>query len=140
MKQYPSKFKFKKNHLIAKSNLYLLEQKDFFIKYGNYGIKVLENGQLNFKQIEACRKAIKRTIRKAGQIYIKIFTGLSKTKKSVGSRMGSGKGSHSYWTCLVRAGKIIFEILCQNEDMAWKALLNGADKIPLKTRVYKIIY
>jgi large subunit ribosomal protein L16 len=94
MKQNPSKLKFKKNHKIKYSNLFLNEQKVFFPLYGNFALKALESGKLTFKQIEACRKSIRRDVKKLGNVYIRAFTYFSITKKAVGIRMGKGKGNH----------------------------------------------
>lgn len=68
MKQYPSRLKFKKNHRINSSNLFLLDNKNFFPLNGCYFIKLIESGKLNFKQIEACRKSIRRSLRKEGNL------------------------------------------------------------------------
>jgi len=51
--------------------------------------------RLNLKQIEACRKSVRRKFRKTAFIKLRTFTHHSVTKKSLGSRMGSGKGQHS---------------------------------------------
>lgn len=70
-------------------------QKSFFPAYGNFAIKSAESGKLNFKQIEACRKSMRRSVKKEGKVWIRVFTYCSLTKKGVGSRMGKGKGAHS---------------------------------------------
>jgi large subunit ribosomal protein L16 len=95
MKQYPSRLKFKKNHKLSKSYLYLLEKKIFYPKMGLFAIKSLESGKLIFNQIEACRKSIKRNIKRTGKIKMNTFTYFSQTAKGLGVRMGKGKGSHS---------------------------------------------
>jgi large subunit ribosomal protein L16 len=95
MKQYPKKLKYKKNHKVKSSYLAICEQKVFFIKLGNFGLKALEPGKLQFKQIEACRKSLRRDMKKQGNIFLRVFTRHSVTKKSVGVRMGTGKGNHS---------------------------------------------
>jgi large subunit ribosomal protein L16 len=96
MKQQPSKLKYKKNHKISKSFFYLKEQKKFLPYYGNYCLKAIEAGKLNYKQIEACRKSVKRKIKRYGEVSIRVFTSYSITKKAVGIRMGKGKGNHSF--------------------------------------------
>lgn len=58
-------------------------------------LRSIESGKLNYKQIEACRKSIRRTLRKNGSVSIRLFTSFSETKKAIGSRMGKGKGAHS---------------------------------------------
>lgn len=94
MKQYPKSLKFKKNHKINNSFLFLREQKNFFPLYGNFGLCALSPGKLNFKQIEACRKSLRRDMKKQSKVSLRVFTYHSITKKSVGIRMGKGKGNH----------------------------------------------
>jgi ribosomal protein L16 len=95
MKQNPSKLKYKKNHKPAVSNLYLKQQKTFFPLKGLLAIQSLENNKLTYNQIEACRKTIRRILRKQCNVILRVFTDISLTKKSVASRMGKGKGNHS---------------------------------------------
>lgn len=96
MKQYPSRLKYKKNHKSSSSILFLEEQKNFQPLKGFIVLKSLENYKLTYNQIEACRKSIRRSLKKKGIIFIRLFTNISITKKPLASRMGSGKGSHSY--------------------------------------------
>jgi large subunit ribosomal protein L16 len=96
MKQYPSRLKYRKNHRASKSILYLEETKNFFPNRGLISLKASENCKLTYNQIEACRKSIRRSLRKQGFIFLRIFTNISVTKKSLASRMGSGKGAHSH--------------------------------------------
>ena len=94
MNQNPSRLKYKKNHKPSSSNLFLTEHKNFNSVKGNLMLKSLENGKLTYNQIEACRKTIRRILKKQGKVYIRVFTNISITKKPVASRMGKGKGSH----------------------------------------------
>jgi len=94
MKQYPSKIKYKKNHKPSSSNLYLTEKKNFSAIKGNLILVSTENGRLTYNQIEACRKTVRRILKKQGIVYLRVFTNISITKKPVASRMGKGKGSH----------------------------------------------
>lgn len=87
-----SNFKFKKFHRFNINFLNLLDQKNFFLRYGQYGLQALEAGKLTFKQIEACRRTIRRGITKIGLLWIRVFTFVPVTKKSISSRMGKGKG------------------------------------------------
>lgn len=68
MKQFPNNLKYKKYHKINFSFSYLLERKKFYPFYGYFALKALESGKLTFKQIEACRKTLKRGLRKIGKI------------------------------------------------------------------------
>lgn len=140
MKQYPKTTKFKKNHKIKKSFLSLREQKVFFIKLGNFGLKALESGKLNFKQIEACRKSLRRDMKKKGSVFLRVFTRHSITKKAVGVRMGSGKGNHSAWICGIKQGQIICEISGVSNILATFALRNAGYKLPVKVKIEKLSY
>jgi len=96
MKQYPSRIKYKKNHKLTSSLLYLEENKNFYPYKGLISLKASENCKLTYNQIEACRKSIRRSLRKQGFIFLRVFTNISLTKKPLASRMGKGKGSHSH--------------------------------------------
>ncbi len=140
MKQYPSRLKFKKNHKLSKSYLHLLEKKIFYPQTGLFAIKSLESGKLVFNQIEACRKSIKRNIKRLGKIKMNTFTYFSKTAKGLGVRMGKGKGSHSQWICPIRAGHIIGEVTGAPVYKSFKALKNASTRLPFKTKIIKLTY
>lgn len=94
MKQQPSRLKYKKYHKYSSSCLYLSEQKNVVPIKGQVALKSLENKRLTYNQLEACRKSIRRILKKNGLIFLRIFTYHSITKKPLASRMGKGKGSH----------------------------------------------
>jgi large subunit ribosomal protein L16 len=96
MKQIPSKVKYRKCHKINFSYIKLLEKKNFFVSLGHFALQSLVASKLTFKQIEACRRTIRRGLKKKGFLFIKKFTGIPVTKKPIASRMGKGKGSISY--------------------------------------------
>jgi large subunit ribosomal protein L16 len=95
MKQFPSRQKFKKYHKPSLNSYKSNTSKMFMPLIGQYALKALSAGKLNFKQLESGRRAIRRTTKKRGQIKIQVFTYASITKKPVASRMGKGKGNHS---------------------------------------------
>lgn len=95
MKQQPSRLKYKKYHKPVSSCLYLYEQKNIIPNKGFLALKALENKRITYNQLEACRKSVKRILKKNGLIFLRIFTYHSITKKPLASRMGKGKGSHS---------------------------------------------
>ena len=94
MKQQPSRLKYKKYHKPSFSCLYLFEQKNIIPNKGFLALKALENKRITYNQLEACRKSVKRILKKNGLIFLRIFTYHSITKKPLASRMGKGKGSH----------------------------------------------
>jgi large subunit ribosomal protein L16 len=96
MKQCPSRLKYRKNHRVSFSFFKIREKKSFFSLNGTFVLKSIEPGKLTFKQIEAGRKCIRRNVKKAGSIWIRVFASKSVTKKPVAVRMGKGKGNHDF--------------------------------------------
>jgi large subunit ribosomal protein L16 len=76
--------------------MYLLERKNFFLYHGILGLQSLSFGKLKYRQIEACRRTIRRGLRKKGKIFIRVFTGIPVSEKAKASRMGKGKGLRKY--------------------------------------------
>jgi len=140
MKQYPSNLKFKKYH---KKNIFFvktIEKKIFYPLEGEYAIQSLESGKIQYKQIEACRRTIKRGLKKIGNLWIKLFTNTQVTKKAIASRMGKGKGNVAYWISPIKKGQILFEISGINYDKALYILNKSKSKLPVKTKIIKVIY
>ena len=94
MKQQPSRSKYKKYHKPSSSCLYLSEQKNIVPIKGLIALKALENKKVTYNQLEACRKSVKRILKKNGLVFLRIFTYHSMTKKPLATRMGKGKGTH----------------------------------------------
>ena len=107
------------------------------LAFGEYGLKSLEGAYLTNRQIEAARIAITRYMNRQGQVWIKVFPHLSKTKKPLAVRMGSGKGSVDSWVAVVKQNRVMFEIAGVPEADAVEALRLAAYKLPVKTRIIK---
>jgi large subunit ribosomal protein L16 len=140
MKQNPSRLKHKKNHRADKSFFFLFERKHFFPLNGTFALQCVQSGHLTFKQIEAGRRAIRRTLKKEGFLTVCIFTGRSVTSKPIASRMGKGKGTHSFWMCPVKKGKIIFEVSGVSKNYGFRALKKASIKMPVKTKVVTLSF
>lgn len=105
------------------------------IAYGDIAIQSLECGYITSRQIEAARIAISRKTKRAGQIWIKIFPDKSLTKKPAEVRMGKGKGAPDKWVAVVKPGRILFEILGVDHEIAKAALTLAKYKLPVKTKI-----
>ena len=104
------------------------------ITYGEYGLMAAEPSWITSNQIEAARIAMTRSIRRGGQVWIKIFPHKPVTSKPAETRMGSGKGSPEYWVAVVKPGRIMFEIAGVPEDAAREALRLAMHKLPCKCK------
>ena len=105
------------------------------VAYGDFGIQALEPGWITGNQIEAARIAMTRYIKRGGRVWITIFPDRPLTKKPLGTRMGSGKGTPEFWIANVHPGRVMFEIGGVSEDVAREALRRAIDKLPMKCRV-----
>ena len=104
------------------------------VSFGDYGLKALEPCWMTDRQIEAARVAMTRFIKRGGKIWIRVFPDKPITKKPQETRMGKGKGAPEEWVCVVRPGRILFEMEGVNEVDAREAMRLAAAKLPIKTK------
>ena len=105
------------------------------VNFGEFGLQATEGGWISDKQIEAARVCMARYTRRAGQVWIRIFPQLCKTKRPIGLRMGSGKGSPDSWVAVVKEGRVMFEIGGASEADARKALSLASYKLPVGCKI-----
>jgi len=105
------------------------------LAYGFIGLKVIANGEVTARQIEAARKAMTHSVQRGGKIWIRVFPHTPVTKKAAEVPMGSGKGAPEYYAATVRAGTMLFEMDGIAEEAARKALRLAGHKIPMKTKI-----
>ena len=103
-----------------------------------FALVSLQSGFLNGKQIEAARQNIRRKVKREGKLEIPILTDLAITKKPSAARMGKGKGKVDHWVVSLSAGKTIFLLYGVEAEQGIPALLSGANKLPIKFKVYKL--
>ena len=105
------------------------------LAFGEYGLKVLENGWITAAQIEACRVAISRSLTRGGKSWLRIFPDKPCTVHGQEKPMGSGKGLVDHWVAVVRRGRILFEVSGIPEVLVREAFRLAACKLPLRTRM-----
>jgi large subunit ribosomal protein L16 len=104
------------------------------LSFGDFGLKVMECGYITDRQIEASRIAMTRFIKRGGKVWLRLFPDKPVTKKPAETRMGKGKGAPDHWVCVVRPGKILFEMEGVSEADAREAMRLASHKLPLMTR------
>lgn len=105
------------------------------ITYGDFGIVAMEPTWITSNQIESARRAMTRSIKRGGKVWIKIFPDKPITEKPAETRMGSGKGSPEYWVAVVKPGRVMFEINGVAEEVAREALRLAIHKLPIKCKI-----
>ena len=101
---------------------------------GQFGLQTLEAAAITGNQIEAARVAMTRYMKRDGKVWIKIFPDKPVTRKTLGTRMGKGKGNTEFWVANVKPGRVMFEIAGVSEETAREALRLAANKLPVKTK------
>lgn len=104
------------------------------VTFGEFGLKSMENGWIRNNQIEAVRVILARKLRRGGRLWIRIFPDKSITKKPAEVRMGKGKGDLDHWVCVVKRGRILFELSGVPKEYARHCFRLASYKLPLKTK------
>lgn len=130
----PKRTKYRRPHIIKYEGH---SKAGTTVAFGEYGLQALEGAWITTRQIESARIVLSRYTKRAGQVWIRIFPHLAKTKKPAEVRMGSGKGSPEDWVAVVREGCVMFEIGGVSAEAAMEALRLAAYKLPIKCKVVK---
>ncbi|MBC8120450.1 MAG: 50S ribosomal protein L16 [Gemmatimonadaceae bacterium] len=104
------------------------------LDFGSFGLQALEPVWMTSRQIEAARRAMTRYIRRGGKIFIRVFPDKPVTQRAAETRMGSGKGAPEFWVCVVKPGRILFEIDGVTEEIAREAMRLADSKLPIQTK------
>lgn len=107
------------------------------VSFGDYGLQALECSWVSSRQIEAARIAMTRYTKRGGRVWIRIFPDKPITSKPSESSMGSGKGEVVGFVCVVKPGRMMYELGGVPDAEALVALKRAAAKLPIKTRIVK---
>lgn len=104
------------------------------VSFGEYGLQSLGRAWISNIQLEACRVAVNRHMKRRGKVWIRVFPDKPFTKKPLETRMGKGKGAVEGWVAVVKPGRMLFEVAGVPETVARSSLRLAATKLPVKTR------
>lgn len=105
------------------------------VAFGQYGLKALEGGWLDAREIESARRTITHHTKRVGKVFIRIFPHKPYTKKAAGVRMGSGKGDIEGYVAVIRPGHVLFELTGVTKETAVEAFRLASHKLSLKTKL-----
>jgi large subunit ribosomal protein L16 len=110
-----------------------------------YYVVALESSRVTARQMEAARKSISRVLRREpSKAKVKAVpllsykTGL--TKKSIGMRMGKGKGGISSYIANIRKQDVLFKVLRISRISARSIYKKIYLKLPMKIKVCKYFF
>jgi len=130
----PIKTKYRKQHRL-RGSFCGKATRGAQLAFGSVGLKTLDAAEITSRQLEAARRAMARSLKRGGKIWIRIFPHKPITKKGAEVPMGSGKGSVEYYVAVVKPGNIIFELDGLTHEAAREALRLASHKLPVRTKV-----
>lgn len=130
----PIKTKYRKQHRL-RGSFRGKATRGAELAFGSMGLKTLDAAEITSRQIEAARRAMARSLKRGGKIWIRIFPHKPITKKGAEVPMGAGKGSVEYYVAVVKPGNILFELDGLTHEAAREALRLASHKLPVRTKV-----
>ena len=127
----PKKVKYRKTQRGSRAGN---AQRGAEVSFGDFGLQSLDRGWMTNRQIEACRIAINRYLKRRGKLWIRIFPHKPVTQRPPETRMGKGKGGVEYWVAVIKPGTVLFELAGIPESAAREALRLASNKLGMKTR------
>lgn len=127
----PKKVKYRKSHRGSRAGN---AQRGNEVSFGEFGLQCLGRDWIPANQIEACRIAINRYLKRRGKVWIRIFPHKPITRRPPETRMGKGKGAPDKWVAICRPGTMMFEVAGVSESAAREAMRLAANKLGVRTR------
>lgn len=104
------------------------------VSFGDYGLMAMEPAWVTNRQVEAARIAMTRHIKRGGKVWIRVFPDKPITKKPLEQRMGKGKAGVEGWVCVIKPGRVMFEMNGVDLATARAAMKLAANKLPIKCK------
>ncbi len=127
----PSRTKYRKSQ---RGRVRGMAKRGSTLAFGDYGIQSLDRAWITAEQIEACRVAINRHLKRKGKVWIRIFPHKPISKKPAETRMGKGKGATDHWVAVVKPGTVLFEVSGASLSAARDSLSLADGKLPVRCR------
>ena len=110
--------------------------------FGNHTMILRQKARISTSQSLALRRLVKRSFKRQAQLWMLLDCYQSVTKKPNEKRLGKGKASVKYWSCLAPSGKAVVELktgIITNRQISLLSKLNNniavkATVISLNTR------
>ncbi len=131
MNLMPKRTKFRKAHRGSRAGN---ASRGVEVSFGDFGLQALDRGWMSNRQIEACRIAINRYLKRRGKVWIRVFPHKPITGRPPETRMGKGKGAVEGYVAVIRPGNVLFEISGVPESSAREALRLASNKLGIRTR------
>jgi len=123
----PRRVSFQKRYKGNPSNSKIISR----LKWGSIGLRSCELGRITNLQLNVAIRFLSYYLPRGVQLIVRIFPDIPITTKTVGTRIGKGKGSVTYWGVYVKKGQILFEVVGVNSTSGSKAFQIIKAKLPV---------
>ncbi len=127
----PAKIKYRKHQ---KGRMRGLSKGGCNLDFGEFGLQALSCGWVSARQIEAARIAVTRHVKRTGKLWIRLFPDKPIGRKPAETRMGKGKADPENWVCVVRPGRMMYELGGVPEETAREAFRLAQHKLSVRCR------
>jgi large subunit ribosomal protein L16 len=127
----PKKLKHRKHHRGHTKGIATAGQT---LAFGSFALKSQESAWITARQIESARRAMTRYVQRGGKIWIRMFPDKPVTNHGTASVMGGGKGAVDHFVCVIKKGRVLFEMDGVTEAQAREAMRLASHKLPVKTK------
>jgi len=132
----PKKVKYRKWHTMRRNPKRIgLDTRGTELSFGSFGLQATSAGRIKSNQLESARKAMSRSIKKTGKIWIRVFPDMPYTQKPAEVKLGKGKGDVQGYVVPVRAGRVLFELEGLSDEESRDVLRKAGSKLPVKSKV-----
>ena len=127
----PKRVKFRKSQ---RGKMKGVANRGNYVAFGEFGLQTTKAGWITARQIEAGRVAAMHFLRREGRVFIRIFPHKPVSGKPLETRMGKGKGAPEGWVCVIKPGRILFEMNGVPASEARRAFQLAGAKLPIMTK------
>lgn len=125
---------FKKKHLLINYKLYNKTINN--IKQGQFALYFKKSGILSIDEYRSIIFFLKKNIKFFSKLFIRVIPNVMNTKKSIGVRMGKGKGPLNEYYMNISRGQIFLEFGFNNNYFD----LNNSEKKKIIRRLRRIVF
>jgi large subunit ribosomal protein L16 len=131
----PKKSKFKKYHKGKLSNFVGKPRSLYSISSGSVILQSIGSGRVTIPQLEACRKTLRKSLKRRAEIHFHIHPTVPITRKPSEVRMGKGKGAFSEWVVPISSGTTLLQIKSSQFKPVIKVLHIVQRSFPFSTKI-----
>ena len=118
-----------------KGKLKKISLKNNKLKFGFVGLKAIQSGIINLKQLNTLKNIILKKTKNRVKFWYKLNNYYRISKKPINIKMGKGSGKISFFATKIVAGTILLELCSINTKVLINILQFCKFKLPIKTKI-----